>query len=62
MGRMISVCGIKMEASVIIQGLRYAIEPVSKKEGNEVSSSKTLEQLVKIDKKTRSTIILSLGD
>ncbi|KAH9770104.1 hypothetical protein KPL71_012259 [Citrus sinensis] len=53
---------IKMEALLITQGLGEAIDPVSKLEGGEASSSKTLEQVAEIDKKARSTIILSLGD
>ena len=51
-----------MEALLITQGLGDAIDPVPKLEGNEVSSSKTPEQAAEIDKKARSTIILSLGD
>ena len=53
---------IKMEALLITQGLGDAIEPVSKLEGNEASSSKTPEQAVEIDKNARSTIIMSMGD
>lgn len=53
---------IKMEALLITQGLGNAIEPASKKEGMEGSSSTTPEQAAEIDKKARSTIILSLGD
>ncbi|KAH9679832.1 hypothetical protein KPL71_026291 [Citrus sinensis] len=53
---------IKMEALFITQGLGEAIDPVSKLEGGEASSFKTLEQVAEIDKKARSTIILSLGD
>ena len=53
---------VKMEALLITQGLGDAIEPVTKKEGKETSSSRTPEQAAKIDKKARSTIILSLGD
>ena len=53
---------IKMEALLITQGLGDAIDPVLKLEGSEASSSKTLEQAAEIDKKARSTIILSLGD
>lgn len=51
-----------MEALLITQGLGDAIELVTKKEGKETSSSRTSEQATKIDKKARSTIILSLGD
>ncbi|KAH9668238.1 hypothetical protein KPL70_021339 [Citrus sinensis] len=53
---------IKMEALLITQGLGDAIEPISKKEGKEVSSSKTPEEAAEVDKKARSIIILSLGD
>ncbi|KAH9658397.1 hypothetical protein KPL70_023479 [Citrus sinensis] len=53
---------IKMEALLITQGLGEAIDPVTKIEGGEASSSKTPEQVVEMDKKARSTIILSLGD
>ena len=53
---------VKMEALLITQGLGDALEPITKKEGKEVSSSKTPEMAVEIDKKARSTIILSLGD
>ena len=53
---------IKMKILLITQGLRNAIEPATKIEDSEVSSSTTPEQIVKIDKKARSTIILSLGD
>ena len=53
---------IKMEALLITQGLGDAIEPISKNEGKEVSSSKTPEETSKIDNKARSIIILSLGD
>ena len=53
---------IKMEALLITQGLKEDIDPVSKLEGGEASSSKTLEQVAEIDKKARSTIVLSLGD
>ncbi|KAH9666456.1 hypothetical protein KPL70_020645 [Citrus sinensis] len=53
---------IKMEALLITQGLGDAIDPVSKLEGSEASSSKTPEQVAEIDTKARSTIILSLGD
>lgn len=52
---------IKMEALLITQGLRDAIEPKTK-EGKEVSSSKTLEEVTEIHKKAKSTIILNLGD
>ncbi|KAH9671238.1 Integrase catalytic domain-containing protein [Citrus sinensis] len=53
---------VKMEALLITQGLGDAIEPVTKKEGKETSSSRTPEQAAEIDNKARSTIILSLGD
>ncbi|KAH9679108.1 reverse transcriptase Ty1/copia-type domain-containing protein [Citrus sinensis] len=53
---------IKMEALLITQGLGNAIEPDFKKEGLGGSSSTTSEQAAEIDKKARSTIILSLGD
>ncbi|KAH9793260.1 hypothetical protein KPL71_004466 [Citrus sinensis] len=53
---------VKMEALLIIQGLGDAIELVTKNEGKEVSSFKTPEMAAEIDKKVRSTIILSLGD
>ena len=53
---------VKMEALLITHGLGDAIEPVTKKEGKEVSSSKTPEVATEIDNKARSTIILSLGD
>ncbi|KAH9672650.1 hypothetical protein KPL70_017818 [Citrus sinensis] len=53
---------IKMEALLITQGLGEAIDPVTKLEGSKASSSKTLEQVAEMDKKARSTIILSLGD
>ncbi|KAH9697198.1 hypothetical protein KPL71_023512 [Citrus sinensis] len=53
---------IKMEALLITQGLGDAIDPVIKSEDTEASSSKTLKQMAEIDKKARSTIILSLGD
>ena len=53
---------VKMKALLITQGLGNVIEPVTKKEGKAVSSSKTPKVAAEIDKKTRSTIILSLGD
>ncbi|KAH9750945.1 Integrase catalytic domain-containing protein [Citrus sinensis] len=53
---------IKMKALLITQGLGEAIDPVSKLEGGESSSSKTPEQVAKMDKKAKSTIILSLSD
>ncbi|KAH9717205.1 hypothetical protein KPL71_021739 [Citrus sinensis] len=53
---------IKMEALLITQGLGDAINPVIKSEDAEASSSRTPEQMAEIDKKARSTIILSLGD
>lgn len=51
-----------MEALLITQGLGDALEPISKKEGKEAYSSLTPQQATVIDKKARSTIILSLGD
>ncbi|KAH9736687.1 Integrase catalytic domain-containing protein [Citrus sinensis] len=53
---------VKMEALLITQGLGDALEPVTKKEGIEASSSLTPQQASDIDKRARSTIILSLGD
>ncbi|KAH9698599.1 hypothetical protein KPL71_024065 [Citrus sinensis] len=53
---------VKMEALLITQGLGDALEPVTKKEGKEESSSKTPKMAAEIDKKARSTIILILGD
>ncbi|KAH9762156.1 hypothetical protein KPL70_000706 [Citrus sinensis] len=56
---------VKMEALLITQGLGDALEPIIKKEGLEAStssSSLTPQQAAEIDKKARSTIILSLGD
>ncbi|KAH9678410.1 hypothetical protein KPL71_025698 [Citrus sinensis] len=53
---------IKMEALLITQGLGDAIDPVIKSGNAEASSSRTPEQMAEIDKKARSTIILSLGD
>ena len=53
---------IKMEALLITQGLGDAIEPISKKDRKEVSSSKTPEEAAELDKKAKSIIILSLGD
>lgn len=53
---------IKIEALLITQSLGDAIELTTKLEGKEASSSKTLEQATKIDKKAKSTIILSHGD
>ena len=53
---------VKMEALLITQRLGDALEPVTKKEGMEASSSLTPQQADDIDKRTRSTIILSLGD
>lgn len=57
-----NIWNIKMETLSITQGLVNAIEPETKKGGIEASSSKTPEQATKIDKKSISTIILSLGD
>ncbi|KAH9760208.1 hypothetical protein KPL70_000097 [Citrus sinensis] len=51
-----------MEALLITQGLKEAIDPIFKLEGGEALSSQTPEQVAEIDKKARSTIILSLGD
>ncbi|KAH9728046.1 hypothetical protein KPL70_008880 [Citrus sinensis] len=53
---------VKMEALLITQGLGDALEPVTKKEGMEASSSLTPQQATDIDKRAKSTIILSLGD
>ncbi|KAH9778820.1 Integrase catalytic domain-containing protein [Citrus sinensis] len=53
---------VKMEALLVTQGLGDAIQPVSKKEGKEYSTSKTPEQVAEIDRKARGTIILSLAD
>ncbi|KAH9782240.1 hypothetical protein KPL71_008811 [Citrus sinensis] len=53
---------IKMKALLITQGLGDAIDPVIKSGNAEASSSRTPEQMAEIDKKARSTIILSLGD
>lgn len=47
---------------MVTQGLRDAIHLVTKKEGKEVSSSKTLEQAAEIDRKAKGTIIVSLVD
>ena len=53
---------VKMEALLITQGLGDAIEPATKKKEKEGSSSRTPEQIAEIDKKAKSTIILSLSD
>ncbi|KAH9751398.1 hypothetical protein KPL71_014282 [Citrus sinensis] len=53
---------VKMEALLVTQGLGDAIQPVTKKEGKEFSTSKTPEQVSEIDRKARGTIILSLAD
>lgn len=53
---------VKIEALLITEGLGDAIKLVTKKKRKEVSSSKTLEQTTEIDKKAKSTIILSFGD
>ncbi|KAH9687881.1 Integrase catalytic domain-containing protein [Citrus sinensis] len=53
---------VKMEALLVTQGLGDAIQPVTKKEGKEFSTSKTPEQVAEIDRKARGTIILSLAD
>ncbi|KAH9650266.1 hypothetical protein KPL70_026310 [Citrus sinensis] len=53
---------VKMEALLVTQGLGDAIQPVTKKEGKEFSTSKTPEQVTEIDRKARGTIILSLAD
>lgn len=37
-----------MEAFLVTQGLGDAIEPMTKKEGKEVSSSKTLNRLLRL--------------
>ncbi|KAH9649116.1 hypothetical protein KPL70_025868 [Citrus sinensis] len=53
---------VKIEALLVTQGLGDAIQPVTKKEGKEFSTSKTPEQVVEIDRKARGMIILSLAD
>ncbi|KAH9722896.1 Integrase catalytic domain-containing protein [Citrus sinensis] len=53
---------VKMEALLVTQGLGDAIQPVTKREGKEYSTSKTPEQVAEIDRKARGTIILSLAD
>ena len=53
---------VKIEALLITRGLGEAIEPTTKKERNEVSSSKSPKLAAEIDKKARSMIILSLSD
>ena len=44
-----------MEALLITQGLGDALEPVTKKEGNEASSSLIRQQAAEIDKKEKKT-------
>ncbi|KAH9649101.1 hypothetical protein KPL70_025857 [Citrus sinensis] len=53
---------VKMEAVLITHGLGDALLPVTKKEGKDVSTSKTPEQMAEIDRKAKGTIILSLAD
>ena len=53
---------VKMEALLVTQGLGDAIQPVTKNERKELSSSKTPEHVAEIDRKVRGTIILSLAD
>lgn len=53
---------VKMEALLTIQGLDNAIEPITKKEGKEISSSKTHDQAAEIDNKAISTINFNLND
>ncbi|KAH9647724.1 Integrase catalytic domain-containing protein [Citrus sinensis] len=56
---------VKMETLLITQWLGDALKPITKKEGSEASissSSMTPQQAAEIDKKARTTIILSLGD
>lgn len=42
---------VKMEALLVTQGLGDAIQPASKKEGKEATSSKSPEQAAEIDKR-----------
>lgn len=51
---------IKMAALLITQGLGDVIQPITTKEGKEISS-KTLGQAIEIDKKVNKTIILSFA-
>lgn len=53
---------VKIEALLVTEGLRDAIQSVTKKESKEVSSSQALAQAVEIDRKARNTIILSIVD
>ncbi|KAH9725257.1 hypothetical protein KPL70_007804 [Citrus sinensis] len=53
---------VKMEVLLVTQGLGDAIQPVTKKEGKQFSTSKTPKQVAEIDRKAKSTIILSLAD
>ena len=53
---------VKMEAVLITHGLGDALLPVTKKEGKDISTSKTPEQMAEIDRKAKGTIILSLAD
>lgn len=48
---------VKLEALLVTQGLGDAIQPVTKNEGKELSSSKTPEQVAEIDRKARGMII-----
>ncbi|KAH9694913.1 Integrase catalytic domain-containing protein [Citrus sinensis] len=53
---------VNMEAVLITHGLGDALLPITKKEGKDVSTSKTPEQMAEIDRKAKGTIILSLAD
>ncbi|KAH9647613.1 hypothetical protein KPL70_025255 [Citrus sinensis] len=53
---------VKMEAVLITHGLGDALLPITKKEGKDISTSKTPEQMAEIDRKAKGTIILSLAD
>lgn len=53
---------VKIEALLVTQSLGDALELVEKREGKEGTSSKTSEQLAEIDKKAKTTIILSFAD
>lgn len=52
----INIWNVKIEALLVTQDLRDVIQPATKKERKEVSSSKTLKQVVENDKKARGTI------
>lgn len=53
---------VKIATLLITQGLGDILEPFIKKEGREAYSSLTPQQAAEIDKKAKSTIILSLRD